>query len=79
MKIFHAEQETVCILESCIDYYYYYYYYYYYWLFSMLQLLFVVIFSLLLNTLSVKLSVTTVNAHIDARLSAEQHFLSVYI
>jgi hypothetical protein len=73
MKIFHAEEETVCILAFCMDYYYYY------WLFSMLQLLFVVIFSLLLNILSVKLSVTTVNAHRDARLSAEQYFLSVYI
>jgi hypothetical protein len=55
------------------------YYNYYYGLFSILKLLFLVIFSLLLNIQTVKLSVTTVNAHIDARLSAEHHSLSVYI
>jgi hypothetical protein len=54
-------------------------YNYYVLLFSILQLLCVVIFSLLLNIVIVKLSVTTVNAHIDARLSAEHHSLSVYI
>jgi len=49
-----------------------------YWLFSILQLLFVVIFSLLLNILSVTLSVTNVNASIGARLSGKHHFLLVY-
>jgi hypothetical protein len=36
-------------------------------------------FSLLLNIISVKLSVTTVNAHIDEWLSGEHHFLLVRI
>ena len=35
-------------------------------------------FLIIIELLSVKLSVTTVNAHIDAWLSGEQHFLLVY-